>query len=270
MSLESAGFPTLANESAPGFWGPITSSTQWCEENYAFSPYVAEFFNTISNAFFLVLAGFGLWHSIKQGFERRFHYLYVSLVVVGIGSALFHATLQHVQQQSDETPMVWGMLLYMYVLFSPEWHYKYSMPTFLVLYGTLFAIIHSQLRFVVIFQLHYIFLCLLCAPRWVKYYYQTQDRRARSLAHWYLFVLVVGTGCWLADRHMCSSMRALPVNPQGHAWWHLFMSINSYLGIAFLQYCRGVQLNWKPEVRYCLGIPYIRIDKGEEKAKKEA
>ncbi|KAA8531613.1 hypothetical protein F0562_006322 [Nyssa sinensis] len=47
------------------------------------------------------------------------------------------------QQQSDETPMVWEMLLYIYILYAPDWHYRSTMPTFLFLYGAAFAVVHS-------------------------------------------------------------------------------------------------------------------------------
>lgn len=253
-----AAAPPVAGD---GYWGPITSSTEWCESNYAVSPYIAEFYNTISNVVFIAVAAFGFAHTLRQGFEKRFLFLYASCAVIGCGSALFHATLQHAQQQSDETPMVWGMLLYMYVLFSPHWHYTTAMPTFLALYGTAFAVIHARFRFVTLFQLHYVLLCLLCAPRWLRYYRELRDPAARQLAHWYGHTLALGTACWLADRHLCDRMQALPVNPQGHAWWHVFMSLNSYLGIAFLQFCRAEQLDWRPEVRYYLLLPYIHIHK---------
>jgi len=44
-----------------GFWGTRTSSVDWCEANYRYSPYVCELFDT-SSSFALVLAGcFGAW-----------------------------------------------------------------------------------------------------------------------------------------------------------------------------------------------------------------
>jgi hypothetical protein len=34
--------------------------------------------------------------------------------------------------------------------------------------------------------------------------------------------------CWLCDLHLCTTMRSLPVNPQGHALWHLLMALSVY------------------------------------------
>jgi dihydroceramidase len=34
---------------ALGPFGPLTASVDWCEENFAMSPFVAEFWNTISS-----------------------------------------------------------------------------------------------------------------------------------------------------------------------------------------------------------------------------
>lgn len=64
--------------------------------------YIAEFYNTISNILFVLLGLFGLWMAVKQKFETRFHWQYIGVVVIGIGSAMFHATLQYAQQQCDE------------------------------------------------------------------------------------------------------------------------------------------------------------------------
>uniref|UniRef100_A0A2P2JWS1 Alkaline ceramidase 3-like n=1 Tax=Rhizophora mucronata TaxID=61149 RepID=A0A2P2JWS1_RHIMU len=76
------------------FWGPVTS-TDWCEKNYAYSSYTAEFFNTISNVPSIIFALIGLISALGQRFEKRFTVLHISNIVLAIGSMLYHATLQH-------------------------------------------------------------------------------------------------------------------------------------------------------------------------------
>ncbi len=169
------------------------------------------------------------------------------------------------QQQSDETPMVWVMLLHIYVLYSPDWHYRSTMPTFLFLYGTIFAVLHSQFRFVVGFQLHYVFLALLCLPRMYKYYIHTTDPLVRNLAHRYIMCLVLGAICWLVDRNLCHLTSNLWINPQGHALWHIFTGFNSYFGTTFLQFCRAQQLDWSPKLCYLGGVlPYVKVKRHKE------
>ncbi|XP_059632143.1 alkaline ceramidase-like [Cornus florida] len=244
------------------FWGPVTSSTEWCEQNYVYSSYIAEFFNTISNIPCLILALIGLVNALRQGFEKRFSVLHLSNMALAIGSMLFHATLQRLQQQGDETPMVWEMLLYIYILYSPDWHYRSTMPTFLFLYGAVFAILHSQVRFEIGFKLHYLVLCLLCIPRMYKYYIHTEDRSAKRLAKSYLATLLLGSLCWLCDRLFCEDISRWPFNPQGHALWHIFMGFNSYFANTFLMFCRAQQRGWDPKVVHFMGFfPYVKTQK---------
>ncbi|MED6118609.1 hypothetical protein PIB30_004213 [Stylosanthes scabra] len=185
------------------FWGPVTSTTECCEKNYAHSSYIAEFYNTISNIPCILLALLGLINALRQRFEKRFTVLHLSNMALAIGSVLYHATLQNVQQQSDETPMVWEMLLYLYILYSPDWHYRTTMPIFLFLYG---------------------------------------------------------------DRFFCKEVSTWPINPQGHAMWHLFMGFNSYFANTFLMFCRAQQRGWKPKIVRLMGVlPYVKIDKLKRK-----
>ena len=78
------------------FWGPATSITEWCEQNYVYSPYVAEFYNTMSNIPCILLALIGLLNALRQRFEKRFSVLHISNMILAIGSMLYHATLQWV------------------------------------------------------------------------------------------------------------------------------------------------------------------------------
>ncbi|KAF3636690.1 hypothetical protein CQW23_13020 [Capsicum baccatum] len=245
-----------------GFWGPVTSTKEWCELNYVRSSYIAEFFNTISNVPCIILALIGLMNALRQRFEKRFSVLHMSNIILAIGSMIYHASLREMQQQGDETPMVWEMLLYIYIIYSPDWHYKTTMPIFLFLYGAVFAILHSQIRFGIGFMLHYAILCLLCVPRTYKYYIHTEDRSAKQLAKLYVATLLVAAFGWLCDRLFCKHISLWYFNPQGHALWHVLMGFNAYFANAFLMYCRAQQREWNPKIKHLLGFfPYVKIHK---------
>lgn len=158
--------------------------------------------------------------------------------------------------------MVWEMLLYLYILYSPDWHYRSTMPTFLFLYGAAFAVAHSQIRFRIGFQVHYIILCLLCIPRMYKYYIYTQDVSAKRVAKLYAATLFVGLLCWLFDRLVCKEISSWPFNPQGHALWHVLMGFNSYFANTFMMFCRAQQREWNPKIVHLMGVlPYVKIKK---------
>jgi hypothetical protein len=80
-----------------------------------------------------VLIGLHGWrYSAWQGFEVRFQGVYIGVAVIGLGSAAFHATLLKVAQQCDETPMIWSVLCWLYLLYEPDWseadHYYKHLP----------------------------------------------------------------------------------------------------------------------------------------------
>ena len=151
-----------------GYWSPATATIDWCERNYEVTnhtffsrrknsvgnaimwkcashphgfffqvtQYVAEYWNTISNAILCVGALCGLYQVRKHKLETRFEYpifyrealstvqlhisriatCYLSLLLIGVGSTLFHATLKYEMQLLDELPMIWGIASYIYVL----------------------------------------------------------------------------------------------------------------------------------------------------------
>lgn len=94
-----------------GWWeaARAPASVDWCEPNYALVAWVAELFNTVSSLYIAALGVFGLvaWRRSPVVGERRFAWGFVGLMVVGLGSAAFHGTLERWAQALDELPMVW-------------------------------------------------------------------------------------------------------------------------------------------------------------------
>lgn len=193
------------------------------------------------------------------------HFVYILNFLLPIYPDFWVSVCNLRQQQSDETPMVWEMLLYLYVLYSQDWHYRSTMPIFFFLYGVVFAIVHSQVHLGMAFKVHYTALCLLCIPRMYKYYVYTKDIAAKRIAQMYLGTLCLGGLLWLFDRMFCSKISLWYINPQGHACWHVLMGFNAYFENTFLMFCRARQLQWKPRVAYIFGFfPYVKIQKHKQ------
>ena len=82
----------------------------WCEPNYTWSQYVAEWWNTWSSLLYVLAGLHGLRALASAGQKRyRLRRIYIclwSLVSVGIGSTLFHSTLSRTGQIADEVSMI--------------------------------------------------------------------------------------------------------------------------------------------------------------------
>jgi hypothetical protein len=98
-----------------GWWGPMTSSVDWCELNYMVTVFVAEWWNTLSSLAMIAvgLAGFVLHRNVL---ERRFLFAYLMVSTLGAGSVLFHATLHHWGQMLDELPMLYAAAATTFIL----------------------------------------------------------------------------------------------------------------------------------------------------------
>ncbi|RLN95977.1 hypothetical protein BBJ28_00013661 [Nothophytophthora sp. Chile5] len=316
-SIEHASMRAASAAPPVGYWGPPSSTIDWCETNYEHSYYIAEFWNTVSNSLFVLLGLYGLYRSIKMGFEPRFHAQFVGIMITGFGSAMFHGTLQNVYvnfvkyQQCDETPMVWTMLTWIYITYNKEIsqipikHASGYMIAFLTTIGVVFTVVHAIYRFTTMFQLFFGVLAVLCCGRLSGHYATVKDPRARAVARSYVTTSLIGFAFWLMDYHYCHTMRGLPVNPQGHAWyvhssvscqhcsiilvvelllltelswmnypptcrWHVFMGIATYHGPIFMQYVRMEQLNKKVRIHDTwMGIETIVVEEGEAASPKK-
>jgi len=97
-----------------GYWGDTTATLDWCEQNYEVSWYIAEFWNTVTNLSMIIPPIWGIHKCLQRGLETRYLVGFLALLLVGIGSTMFHMTLQWSMQLLDEIPMVWSSCAFIY------------------------------------------------------------------------------------------------------------------------------------------------------------
>ena len=118
-----------------GYWDPVTSTINWCEEvclhltaysltilillqDYYATTKIAETVNTFTNLLFMYFAYLGIQNCRKHGHDTIFLVSFVGYLLVGSGSFLFHATLKYPTQLVDELSMIYTTCLMCYATFS--------------------------------------------------------------------------------------------------------------------------------------------------------
>lgn len=255
-------------ETATGFWGPITSTVDWCESNYAHLSFVAELFNSVSSLA-MVLAGLLGLALHRHVLERRFMLAYVMVSVVGLGSIAFHATLLRGPQMMDELPMLWLTLVIIFILVEnkPQRRFGTWFPALLfghaVLTTSLTAFTQGPLQFH-LFHASFASMELYALGRVYFLHRRNQDRMIRRVYRLGMGAYVLAFTVWLTDLHACSTLSVtLPSlgipNPQFHAWWHVLVSCGFYALLLVIAYDRLRTLGRAPQVRSTAGfIPIVR------------
>ncbi|KAI8070258.1 ceramidase [Thamnidium elegans] len=247
-----------------GYWGPVTSSVDWCEENYRYSWYIAEFWNTVSSLAMIILGlmGVGL-HFKSLGWKLSTGYLFI--VLVGIGSVLFHATLQYQHQMWDELPMIWTAC-YMLWLLLQEHGYNYTIP--IISYCGFATFVTSQSKGSTqffLFQTSFGLVMWSCFWFVWNLYKGVKTDEIRTIFHRGVQFLITAIGVWLFDGNLCFIYEHVP-NPQLHAWWHVLIcvSLHYFFVAAGYEIIKRKPIGKKIKVKYLVGIPYVvTICKGE-------
>lgn len=176
---------------------------------------------------------------------------------------LFHGTLTVWGQLVDELPMVWYLLMSLYIVNrdfigdnpTAKLVSKFGLP----IYGVLFSALHVMLRTTTAFQVHFGALVVLLLGRM---YLRFRLVDAGPHGRWAMGALVgsllAGTACWLVDYHHCSWFQARSMYPLGHMWWHLFMGYAAYYSVAALRIMESREAGKPLHVAYALGLPFAR------------
>lgn len=258
---------------ASGYWGKPSSLIDWCEENYVVSSYMAEWSNTLTNTIFLVTAAYSIYTVYRNKLEFRFVLVGLGFGTVGIGSWLFHMTLQYRFQLLDELPMLYATIIPSWSIFcenaenwletrspgrdaktrrSQSLQIQVGFCVILSTLVTLLTYVYIELQQPLIFQVVYGVLTVLVVilSGWLTYF-RVNDKDALKdlLTTMILGVVpfVVGFLCWNLDVHFCSfwiyirrNVLALPLGVflELHGWWHLLTGMGVYIYLVYLHYLR--------------------------------
>jgi len=226
-----------------GYWGPTTSTLDWCESNYEVSYYMAEFWNTITNLFMILAPVKCIYEVYRQKFESRYAYLYLLIMLTGIGSWMFHMTLLYEMQLLDELPMVWGSCYMVYVHYKVQIEPKkktWKMAVMMFLYAVIVTIVYLMNKNPIFFQGSFGLLVALLTIMDVRL-----NMRVKSKEGWKIFKIgfsafLLGFLCWNIDNEFCPGIRTIrsQLNPLGlspvtqlHGWWHILVGYGNHLHI---------------------------------------
>lgn len=216
-----------------GLWQGPPANVDWCEPNYVVTPYVAEWWNTLSSLPMVALGAFGLWRwSRLPGGLRRHAWLFAGLGMVGVGSTAFHGTLLRAAQALDELPMVYlGMVaVWAVALRAAPRESGGGLAAAMGVYAVGFTVAYftSEASFVV-FVASYGALVAYAALRsmWL-----TWGRAGPPLLGRLLQVSSVGflgslAFCWIPEHVLLPCDHPLQVLPL-HAIWHLAAGLGTY------------------------------------------
>jgi dihydroceramidase len=266
--------------SSTGYWGPPTSSIDFCESNYLLSYVIVEPHNVWSSLFGLSLVGvLGIIYGNPVQ-EWRFVLIYFILFMIGIGSACLHATLHWSFQSSDELPMVYLIVALVYIVLevdSPRGTSKYpEIPKYLFLLSCINTAVYFVFQ-----QLYLMFLATFTGLTIVLTYFHVQiawrlcqENRYEKKEHninntlalrfymWhYIAFIIVAVPIWILDQFHCGYLLSLynnlPFPFRGmtlHVVWHICAGIATHFLVQFLCACRANALGMVCDMRYVLWI----------------
>eukprot|EP00045_Choanoeca_perplexa_P002222 m.23494 g.23494 ORF g.23494 m.23494 type:complete len:280 (-) comp11390_c0_seq1:41-880(-) len=252
------------------YWGPMTTTLDWCEENYVVSLRIAEFWNTVSNVWLMLPAIIGMITAYSKGMERRFIVAYAGVACMGLGSWIFHMTLVWEGQLLDELPMVYSACFLIFNIVDYEYTDSSSrnrVVGFLSAYAITVTVVYVYTRVATFHQTAYTLMVLVIAYYSYKRVRAEPFREARALFKYSLVSILLAYVLWNIDVYACDSVKrarawAGPFAPlfQLHAWWHFGTGVSSYLQQVFACCCRLAHQGYEPELIYpwyMLGMPLL-------------
>lgn len=223
----------------PPFWGAIDAAHTFCEPKYATSTVVAEFFNALSS-FVYMAAGAAM---LCRGCHWKVGAGYAMLIVVGVGSVLFHATMRFTMELCDEVPMLLLIIAFLLgkedcldCLSGPAGRRRFRVGSALAVALSTAAYIHFKVYqiFVISFTLMVLFLI-------ATHFFPSARRRWTPALQTCFARAVGGIGAgklvWEAEQRLCAAHPGVwPL----HIAWHVLSCIGGVYATKYNEELRAI------------------------------
>ena len=188
------------------YWGIPDISVSFCEKKYIESFWIAEYNNTFSASAYIFLGFIFLFTKIQ-------HVGY-SMIILGISTAIMHATLRYYGQWMDECSML-------IISYSALKLLKKNLSNT----GYIFIIIYYFL-----IKDYFILFFLLFSSMQIYIVYLSYNKQLittqKILILCYIISFSFGTICWFIDQLFCNYIYNIPF----HALWHIFSALGMFYG----------------------------------------
>ena len=246
--------PPSPVEEVRGFWGPPTSSIDWCERNYEVTYFIAEFWNTVSNLAFII-PPLVVAYQLRGKVDGVYLASLIYMAFTGMGSFAFHGTLLYSMQLWDELSMVWSGLFILYliikILAGDAAARRYVLP--LVAYGIGTCAVYLSSQTPIIFQVAYgvIHFAVVISA------FKLRNRVATDMRLYWATVVMSSVGflLWNLDNNMCPSLErlrsllrssistaCLVPGTQFHALWHCLAGYGAFCMVLYVMQARLLSL----------------------------
>ena len=186
------------------YWGEYDSSVIFCEDKYANSHFIAEYYNTLSGLFYFFIALYFFTTKMK-----KYAYLISS---VSIGTIALHGTLRWYGQWIDEMAMLTLMFFYIKdVYYDLKYIYCAMMLGFYMTFHDNYNVFLFLFIFIVIYQYNTVQLII-------------NDEKTRYYLKMYKLSMMIGFTFWLLDRLCFTKIINF------HVLWHILSGIGAYNG----------------------------------------
>nr|XP_028569853.1 alkaline ceramidase 1 [Podarcis muralis] len=257
----------------PSIFAYQSAEVDWCEENFAQSEYIAEYYNTISNVGFFILPPIMMFLN-PQYIQYRpvpIPGLTIMSTLIGLFSGYFHMTLSYAGQMLDELSILWAIAL-CYAFWLPVHYYPpfiKNRDQFMWLVGivtvlsTLMSFVKPTLNAYALnsVALHLLYLSNL---EFRKCNNVRVHRLIRTMVVWWCIAIT----CWLTDKFLCGLCQRANF-AYLHSIWHLCIVVTIfYCATTVVYFDVFYELpSSEPDVVYWpsegsfFSLPYINLPK---------